>query len=263
MPADAGCSSRVYTTVPPPARSSIRLATSSSCEDPPSPGGRGRRSSTPPGSLIHAGADERDRTVSPPRAHEAAEKKIHERDDITQGTEALPQGNKRGVSRRPRDGAAGSIEHLHVGVPETVDRLLRIPDDDQIAGGEILKKGEQYLELERVRVLVFVHHHDSGIARPAPRGPPRCQKEAHFQLEVVEIETRILLFAPGDSSRRPPVRARGVSAHLPEQIPVQGGERAGQDRVDERIEESSPSRRSSPQFLTSRPASSDSPRNLF
>ena len=76
--------------------------------------------------------------------------------------------------------------HLDVRAAETVDRLLRVPHDEEAPGGG---DGPENLRLQGVRVLELVHEH---VPEPLPepprdRGIPR-EKAACPQQQVHEVQ---------------------------------------------------------------------------
>ena len=88
---------------------------------------------------------------------------------------------------RPRPPLA---EHLHVGVPEAVDRLELVPDEEPLGVGP----GQQIdeLALEPVRVLELVDH-DRAEAQPLALAQRLVGTEqvAGVELEVLEVERRL------------------------------------------------------------------------
>src|SRR3972149_4319935 len=76
--------------------------------------------------------------------------------------------------------------HLDIRAAETVDRLLRIPHDEEASGGV---DGPENLRLQGVRVLELVHEN---VPEPLPepprdRGIPR-QKSARPQQQDHEVQ---------------------------------------------------------------------------
>ena len=139
------------------------------CEDPPrnaapsvSSSAPGTRSSTTPGfSFARArtsgsyGATPCGRGPVPPSRR--PEDLVHERDEVAQRPEALAEHDRALRSGDVQDVRPRAMEHFHVRVPESVDRLLRIADDEQVPRAQIVQEREEDLVLEMVGVLIFVH----------------------------------------------------------------------------------------------------------
>jgi hypothetical protein len=85
-------------------------------------------------------------------------------------------------------GLAPLTENLHVGVPEPVDRLELVPDEEEVLGREQIDQ----LALEAIRVLELVDEHRPEA--PALAFSDRrvvAEQIARGQLEVLEVERRL------------------------------------------------------------------------
>ena len=88
-----------------------------------------------------------------------------------------------------RRGRAAVAEHLHVRVPEAVDRLELVADEEHVS---VRRDEVDQLALEAVRVLELVHHHRAETQLLAPADVlVRPQQVARAQLQVLEVEHRL------------------------------------------------------------------------
>ncbi len=85
-------------------------------------------------------------------------------EDLPPRAEVRPQ---RGARSLRRQALAALLEQLHVGVPEGVDRLVRVPDREQVASRDQVDQ----LELHGIGVLELVDH-DPLEARPVATAQP-------------------------------------------------------------------------------------------
>ncbi len=127
-----------------------------------------------------------------PRGHERAEVLAElGREQLVDDGEEL---RSRAVVPRERQDALGALapllEHVHVGMPESVDRLKLVADEEQLLRIEQVDQ----LALEAIRVLELVDHH-------RPEAEPLAladvvvahEKRACFELEILEVEPRLAL----------------------------------------------------------------------
>jgi hypothetical protein len=108
------------------------------------------------------------------------------------GTAAEVDGD---ALRPPVGGGALPVtaEHLHVGVPEAVDRLVLVADSEQVVALEQL----QQLVLKRVGVLELVDEHVlEALGVLMAQALVVAQQVAREQLEVLEVEPRAGALAP-------------------------------------------------------------------
>ena len=97
------------------------------------------------------------------------------------------------VSRQREDGLrcrAALPEHGHVGVPEAVDRLELVADDEEVSPVPCREEVEQ-LGLEPVRVLELVDHDRAeALARALADLLVAAEEIASTELEILEVERR-------------------------------------------------------------------------
>ena len=113
------------------------------------------------------------------------------------GGEDLGAAAEVGLQRlaRPRrlQPLAAALEQLHLGVAEAVDRLLGVPDREQVVSGD----GLDQLQLHPVGVLKLVHHDPGKPARVALAQLAIGGEQATGdELEVLEVQPRHLTLAP-------------------------------------------------------------------
>ena len=100
------------------------------------------------------------------------------------GPRAVVLGQREHAAR----GLAPLAEDLDVGVPEAVDRLELVADEEEVLGREQVDQ----LALEPVRVLELVHEHRAEApALPLADRRVVAEQVAGGQLEVLEVERRL------------------------------------------------------------------------
>ena len=101
-----------------------------------------------------------------------------------------------GVASALRRAVPVATEHLHVGVPERVDRLVRVADREQV----VAVNQRHYLGLQAIRVLKLVDHHVlEAVAVALAQGWIPVEQVAGQQLKVLEVEPRALVLHGGEA----------------------------------------------------------------
>ena len=129
-----------------------------------------------------AGCRERLELVAEVGAEEVVDRREHLRPGAVVARE-------REQLRRP---LAALPEHLHVGVPEPVDRLELVADEEDLLLDRPARQRIHELALEAIRVLELVDHdHAEAQLLGLPDRVARAQQVAREELEVLEVERRL------------------------------------------------------------------------
>ena len=127
---------------------------------------------------------------------------VRRRQDLGSRAEVPAERQHSGAGRVLGSSALGA-EHLEVGVPEPVDRLVLVADREQ-ARVRAAEPVDQ-LELDAVRVLELVDHQVPEPVAPGRRnGFGRPQQLHRPQLQVREVEARSVRSSGPRSARRRP-----------------------------------------------------------
>ena len=121
------------------------------------------------------------------RRHQPGEEPVDRRRDVRKRAEALPQGNDSALSRRLGDCRLRPFEDADIRIPEPVNGLLGVADNEEVSRGKAVEKREQNIELKSTGILVLIHHHVQEPAGKLVADSVVPQQPAHGKLEVVEV----------------------------------------------------------------------------
>ena len=115
------------------------------------------------------------------------------------GPRAVVQGQRQHLRRR----VAPVAKHLDVGVPEAVDRLELVADEEQLLRGPGAQEIDE-VRLEAVRVLELVDH-DRAEAEllDLPDRLVALEEVACLELEILEVEGRLPILGGGVRGTEP------------------------------------------------------------
>ena len=151
--------------------------------------------------------------------HQTVKKNIDESDDIAKRTEIFLHAD--GCALHHFHLLAGLVENPNVGTAEPVNALFRIADDEQICGVEIVCQEHHELFLQRVDVLILVHHEVSvACLHPLSNFRVVFEQITEFELQVWVVQLALREFGVPICPLYPRIKVEDVAGGVNEETVV-------------------------------------------